>query len=101
MNDTDLHPGRYGSMNLLPAAEHINATDEELAWPIVKPVQRGHSNVFLGPHDVGNPVVEEANWPVVPTGEVISLVEQPLAVTAEKSRDCESPPLHQIVRKTG
>ncbi len=90
MNNTDLPPGRYGSMNLLPAAEHINATDEELMWPIVKLIHRGQSNVILGLTDS-----------IKPTGEVISLVEQPLASTAEKSIGCESPPLHQIVRKTG
>ncbi len=88
MNNADLPPGQYGSMNLLPTADHVNPTDEELMWPIVKSVQRGQSTVFLGPNDS------------VTTGE-ISLVEQPLALTAEKSIGCEIPPLHQIVRKTG
>lgn len=67
-----LPPRRFGTSTLiLEHAEHGNATDEELTWPIVTPKPVATSTFIDGLAQIGNATAEELTWPIVKTGQIV------------------------------
>jgi hypothetical protein len=56
---TNLPPGRYGKVLVLPQAEIGNPTDEELTWPIAKAKLSSEIRSIDNPHENGSVTEKE------------------------------------------
>ena len=67
-NSDALPPGKHGNVTVMPHAENVNESAEELTWPVVAATHVCRVTVIEGPPNPGNATAEELTWPVVSTG---------------------------------